>query len=159
MNPSLEARIERLESIQEIQTLKYLYCKFCDNGYDGRKLADLFVEDAVWEGNDNERHVGRAAVFAMFENMSNEIPFAAHTVFNPIIEVDGDRATGQWWLNMPCTRRIGDQLVAHWLAGTYEETYIRTKEGWRFQHMKLDRKYWHPHLEDWGQASVRGHEG
>ena len=43
---------------------------------------------------------------------------------NPIIEVDGDDATGEWLLFQPCTipGSDGDDDQALWLAATYHDS-------------------------------------
>ena len=92
----LERRIQVLEDIEAIKKLKHSYCAYCDDQYDADALADLFVEDAVWDGRERGRNDGREAIRAFFRNAPNRLPFAIHMVLNPIIEVDGDRATGIW---------------------------------------------------------------
>ena len=42
---SLEERITRLESIEEIRQLKARYAHYLDNGYDAHGIASLFAED------------------------------------------------------------------------------------------------------------------
>ena len=50
MTPSLESRIQRLEDIEAIKQLKARYCGLCDDGYPADDLAELFTEDAIWDG-------------------------------------------------------------------------------------------------------------
>ena len=49
---SLEKRIQVLEDIEEIKKLKHRYCALCDADYDADALAELFTEDAVWDGQE-----------------------------------------------------------------------------------------------------------
>jgi len=60
---SMEQRISRLESAEQIRTLKAVYCDFCDRGYD----PDGFTEDAVWESAIFGRHEGRTAIRKFFQ--------------------------------------------------------------------------------------------
>ena len=47
---NLEARIRRLEDIEALKQLKARYCDRCDDNYDADGIAQLFTEDAVWDG-------------------------------------------------------------------------------------------------------------
>jgi hypothetical protein len=54
----LERRVRALEDIEAIKQLKYRYADACDRGYDANALADLFTEDAVWDGGLFGRYEG-----------------------------------------------------------------------------------------------------
>ncbi|MEE3248407.1 MAG: nuclear transport factor 2 family protein, partial [Chloroflexota bacterium] len=56
---SLEERIQKLEDIEEIKKLKHRYCSLCDANYNANALAELFIEDAVWDGQERGRNDGR----------------------------------------------------------------------------------------------------
>ena len=58
---SLEKRIRVLEDIEEIKKLKHRYCALCDANYNADALAELFTEDAVWDGQERGRNDGREA--------------------------------------------------------------------------------------------------
>ena len=53
---------------------------------------------------------------------------------NPIIEVNGDTATGHWLLFQPMVIKTGKDTVKEtgvWLAATYNDLYVWTAEGWK----------------------------
>ena len=157
MNPTtLEAQIARLSAIEDIKQLKARYCSYCDRQYDPDGLAGLFVEDGVWDGGPEfGRHAGRAAIHAFFKGASGSIVFAAHLVMNPIIEVDGDRASGQWRLIMPCTVRDAAGIAeARWLLSAYDETYVRVNERWLFNSLTVDSQFYAGHLEGWAAQTA-----
>lgn len=148
---SLEQKVEELYAIESIKRLKARYCQYCDTGYDPQGIASLFVDDGVWDGGKLfGRFAGRDAIRDHFADIAGQIQFAAHLVLNPIIDVDGDRAHGRWWLLMPCTAaRRGGKIEGRWLVAEYEEEYVRRDGDWKFQILKIHPKYYAPHLEDW----------
>jgi hypothetical protein len=134
--PSLEARVQRLEDIEAIRVLKHRYATLCDDGYRADPLAALFTEDAVWDGGVLGRFEGRAAIHAFFAGCSKTVPFAIHHLMNPVIEVQGDDATGDWFLLEPLVFAKGDR--AYWMAAHYHDRYRREDGAWRFAHVKID---------------------
>ena len=147
---SLERRIKALEDIEEIKRLKHRYCALCDDTYDADALAELFTEDAVWDGKERGRNNGREAIREFFQNAPNRLPFAIHMVMNPIIVVDGDRATGVWYLFQPCTYAEGNQAV--WGSARYDEEYVRVDGRWMFQNLTLSSHFWTPFNQGWAEA-------
>ncbi len=137
---TMAQRLRRLEDIDAIQKLKARYCNYCDGGwdrpthdYDG--VASLFVEDGLWDARPLAPLAqGREAIRDLFKGFQ-AAPFAVHYVTNPIIEVDGDTATGQWHLLLAITQ--GDDQQAFWVIGIYNDEFVRTPEGWRFKALRF----------------------
>ncbi len=152
----LAQRIQTLESIEAIKKLKARYCALCDNQYDADGIAELFAEDAVWDGGNFGRHEGREAIRTFFQGAAEIFPFAVHNVMNPIIEVDVDTATGQWYLFQPCTLAKGDQ--AAWLAGRYEERYEKRGGEWQFTHLSVTPFFFTPYGDGWVKTPFLGQE-
>ena len=50
----LENRVRVLEDTDAIRNLKARYAAYCDDNYNPDKIAELFVEDAVWESGPLE---------------------------------------------------------------------------------------------------------
>lgn len=150
---ALEKRIRRLEDIEAIKALKARYCEYCDANYDPDGIASLFVEDGVWDGGELGRAEGREKIRHFFRRAPEAFPFAIHNVMNPIIEVEGDRATGRWYLLQPCTRR-GEKDEAMWLAGRYEDEYVRVGGQWRFKHVSFVTRFLAPNDEGWAKKGA-----
>ena len=153
---TLEERVDRLESIDAIKRLKAVYCMYCDAKYGAEGICSLFIEDGVWDGGPSfGRYEGHRQIRSFFERISGDILFAAHLVLNPIITVEGDRAHGRWWLHMPCTA-LNDAGTAEgrWLLSEYDEEYVRIDGTWKFKTLRLDVKYYVPHVQDWALASI-----
>lgn len=152
---ALEARIRRLEDLEEIRTLKARYAAYCDDDYDADGLAPLFTEDAIWDGGAMGRFEGREAIRAFFAAADQAVPFAIHHVTNPIIEVEGDRATGRWYLWQPCTfQSLQEGNQALWMAGRYEDVYRREADGWRFAHVTVGLRMLSPYEAGWAQLPM-----
>ena len=154
MNDDLVRRVDRLESIEAIRTLKHRYMTYCDLGYPPDKLSPLFTEDAVWASKDFGHHAGRAAIEAFFAGVSSQIVFAAHLAMNGIVEVDGDRGTGNWRILMPCTIMDGGQRTSRWLLGDYVEEYVRRNDVWLFKKMDYVMNYNVAFDQPWSDVAV-----
>lgn len=138
MTASIEARLQLQEDISAIIDLKARYCRAADCGWDRPKpdadgLADLFVADGVWDaGPGFARLAGRTAIRNYF--VTKDHPFGLHTVSNPIINIDGDRATGQWQLLCPSIIENDQSLL---IGGIYDDEFVRASDGWRFKTIKV----------------------
>ena len=149
MTTELEKTVQRLADIEDIKQLKARYASACDDDYDADRLAALFAEDAVWDGSIMGYAEGREAIREFFANASSQVPFAVHQVSNPLIEVDGDTATGQWFLWQPMV--FGDQAL--WMSAVYNDQYVRIDGQWLYRHLKLTIRMLTPFEE--GPAKTR----
>ena len=146
----LSQRLQVLEDTEAIKRLKARYCAFCDDGYDPDGIASLFTEDGVWDSGDTfGKCEGAAAIRKFFTGAPKQLPFALHYVMNPIIEVNGDTATGTWYLFQACTFAKGNQAV--WGAAKYEEQYTKVNGEWKFRHLSVASQFWTPFEEGWAK--------
>ena len=148
---TIEERLRVLEDIEEIRKLKARYAAACDDNYDADAIAALFTEDAIWDGGSLGRADGRAAIHKFFSRAAEFFPFAIHNVMNPIIEVNGDSATGRWYLVQPLTRRENDRESAMWLTGRYEDEYVRVGDEWKFKRLKFITIFLAPYADGWAK--------
>jgi hypothetical protein len=147
----LAHKVRVLEDIEAIKQLKALYCKYCDGGWAGPthdydKIAALFTEDAVTDGTAG-RTQGRENIRRLYKSYQAS-PLAFHRVTNPIIEVTGDRASGNWHV-LVAILRPDNQAV--WVAGIYDEEYARTSEGWRIKTLKFTPAFITRYEQGWGK--------
>ena len=153
MSPEdLAKRVQVLEDIEDIKRLKHRYCGYCDADFDVDSLVELFTEDAVWDGGDLGRGEGREGIRAFFNSAAQRLAFSIHMVMNPVIEVDGDKATGTWYLLEPCTYRDDNQAV--WGSARYDEQYVRVNGEWKFKHLILSSNFWTPFDKGWVEARL-----
>jgi len=146
----MERELQRLRDIEAIVRLRSLYCyyadlKDCDN------WANLFTEDGVFETDVFGIHEGRETIRAL-----QHLPFAVHYVANPIIEIDGDRATGRWLLFEPCTFPTGKKGQPVWGMAKYEDQYRRVDGEWKFKRVKLMSHAWAPYEKGWEKERIIG---
>lgn len=137
MPVTIEQRIQILEDIEEIRKLKAAYCAACDDDHNGDAVAALFVPDGTWGTVGRPAEVGTRQIAAFMYGIRErgELARSAHQVFNPVIEVDGDHATGDWRFLMMYTSTTDGSFVH--IIGTYDEEYVRTSEGWRFKSLSV----------------------
>ena len=147
----LENRVRVLEDTDAIRNLKARYAAYCDDNYNPDKIAELFVEDAVWESGPLGRFEGREAIREFFQRASKIFTFALHYGLNAQIEVKGDSARARWYLFMPCT--VGEGNKAMWRAGIDDEEYVRLNGEWKFKSKTSTGVFNTPFEERW--ANIR----
>ena len=146
----LERRVRALEDAGAIRNLKARYAAYCDDNYNPDKLADLFVEDAVWESKELGRFEGREAIRQFFRRASKVFTFAIHYSLNSQIEVNGDTARAQWYLFMPCIVAEGNRAL--WRAGVDEEEYVRVDGEWKFKKKTITGLFSTPFEDGWAKT-------
>ena len=131
---SVLTRLQRLEDLVEIERLFYDYRRHLD-ARDLHAYSRLFCEDGEWTGRTGSA-VGPDAIQAMLEaNLSPNPPAPGasswHIVSNPVIDLDGDRATASttWAL----IRRDAGDAPAVVLLGHYDDVLEREDGRWRFK--------------------------
>lgn len=146
----LAHRLQVLEDTEAIKRLKARYCAFCDDGYDPDGIANLFTEDGVWDSGDTfGKCEGRVAIRKFFVAGPKQLPFAMHYVMNPVIEVEGDTASGTWYLFQACTFAKGNQAV--WGAAKYDDKYVKVNGEWKFRCLSVTSEFWTPFEEGWAK--------
>ena len=138
---TLEQRVQVLEDREAIIRLKAQYVNYNDGGWHGgthaypREVSEMFVEDGIWDGRPNAGYAqGREQILKLFQSFA-VMPFIIHYVSNPLIDVDGDVATGHWHALVPSTT---PDKIALWVIGLYKERYVRTPEGWKFHTLRFE---------------------
>jgi len=142
MESEIVKRITVLEDIEAIKKLKSLYCYLADAGINGDmskidELMTYFTDDAWIDFGAVDLpdvHKGKEAVTKFYKSFVCEaLSYSAHLVANPIIEVNGNKAKGKWYVFVPCT--IREINSASWLFGKYEEAYIKIDGQWKWRSM------------------------
>jgi len=128
---SLDARIQRLDDIEQIRTVLIDYGRFLD-ARDFISYSRLFAKDGEWVGGFGTVK-GPAAIQAFMEkNIPG--PNSAHNyhlLSNFEIEVHGDTATAwsRWSFVVPGP----DQKPVMAQGGRYDDVLVREDGGWKFK--------------------------
>ncbi|MFP9191414.1 nuclear transport factor 2 family protein [Natrialbaceae archaeon A-CW1-1] len=113
----------------ELQELRAAYGHHIDRG-EWDEWVTLFTPDAIVDygpydtlhGHDDIRSFASDVIDGLFT-------YSMHLALMPLLEVDGDKATGRWHLLVLYEASGGDP---GWLVGTYEDTYRRVDGEWKF---------------------------
>jgi len=131
----LGKRVRVTEDIQEIHELqrRYVNALVCTEWDD---CADCFAENAKVDVYLHEPVTGNAAIRKWFKEELSKTHAGKEgdIVVHPIINVDGDRATGKWLLYMMYFYpRTGQSLF--WVQGFYNMKYVRENGKWKISLM------------------------
>lgn len=132
---TLEERITRLEDIEAIKQLKARYCDVCDDMHNPDRIGALFAEDGIWESPDFGQAKGHAAIRELFQKFQAMFSFSQHNIMNPIIEVNGNRATAQWYIMGPWDQTEDDRKI--WMTLRYNDDYVKVDGEWKYQHLRV----------------------
>jgi hypothetical protein len=128
----------RVLDLESIKQLKYRYLRTLDLKR-WEEFAEVFLPEATGDYGEGLSFGSRDELVAfMRENLGPQM-VTLHQCHHPEIAVDGDRATGVWYLEdkvlMPEHRLVLEG------AAFYEDRYVRTPEGWRIEHTGYRRTY------------------
>jgi len=149
----LERRVKRLEDIDQIQKLHVHYVN-CLTTADWPEVFDCFSEDGVIDFPQGIAR-GKEEIRAIFSDVvaAMHVGLEGNFVVHPIVEVDGDRATGSWLLYIQFCRprdlpsdfldQIGGE-TPDWMQGFYEMEYVREKGKWKISLLRWRRRLLSP---------------
>jgi len=124
-----------LTDVREIGDLAYRYAQAVDRG-DAEGFSALFLEDGLLEGSGYHSH-GRSQLSKIPGFTASRWMKTFHAVYNHLITVDGDAASGEVYCQAHHLRDVGGDLSDHVMFVRYQDDYARTPEGWRFARREL----------------------
>lgn len=125
------------QAIHEIQRLKYRYLRALDSK-DWTEFEACFVPEATGAYAGLDFDCRDAILDYMRANVGDGV-ITVHQAHHPEIDVDGDEATGRWYLQ--------DKVIVETFrlvlegAAFYSDRYVRTAAGWRISHTGYRRHY------------------
>jgi hypothetical protein len=131
-DPSIAARLQRLEDIEEIRVLLTDYGRFLDSR-DLPAYSRLFARDGEWVGGFGSA-TGPADILAFMQKNLGTGPNrnnSYHILSNFEIDVKGESATAwsRWTFIVPAAD--GKPVISQ--AGRYDDTLIREEGRWKFK--------------------------
>lgn len=142
-----QSALEQLLAIESIKQLKYAYLRHLDlKEWDA--VAALFTADVVSTYSDGKHsYQGRDAVMAFLsQSLSHKRVVTKHQAHHPEISVNADltAARGIWYLTDAVINTVSRDTAKHFcIAGTafYEDSYVKTAEGWKISAIGYRRVY------------------
>ncbi|NNC80468.1 MAG: nuclear transport factor 2 family protein [Acidimicrobiales bacterium] len=133
--------VQRLVDIEAIKVLKAKYCWYCDDPEKYELFPTLFTEDAVFIEEPLDHLDGRPAITKWNEEYPEFCVWSTHYATTPLIEVDGDTATGRWQALLMSMQRVDGREVMLWATGRYVEKYRRVEGEWLFSNIHASGKW------------------
>lgn len=125
----------------EILQLKYEYCYAVDAG-NYEAWAATFTEDGRFVHGDSNPVVGRTAIAGYGrEEIDSTIEAMTHIPLNPVIHIDGNTATGRWYL--VTIFQLPDGTV-NWQQAEYDDIYRKVDGEWLISESILSPGIGHP---------------
>jgi uncharacterized protein (TIGR02246 family) len=125
------ARLRRLEDLEEIRQLFTDYGRHLDAG-DVQAYGELFADDGEVLLGPIGRAKGRAAIVELMTKVRERARTPSfHLITNPVIHLDGDRATAEvlWTVIRP----DADGKLEVAMFGRHQDDLVRERGRWRFQ--------------------------
>lgn len=149
----LQAAVKELKDLEAIKMLKARYCHLVDTRrWD--ELRELLTEDATCDYGFFGFYDGRDEIVNKFfrELVDSASSFMAHMVHNPVITVQGDSASGSWYLTAQTTIQPVNQAV--WVMGVYRDAFKRVGGAWKIHRLAFEFKYYTPYEDGWAKTPM-----
>lgn len=150
----LARRLDRLESREQIASVMAEYLYQVDRPRDRAVLATLFADDAVWEAKGNLAEMGTttsgAAIVDMLVSIPEALPYTAHFITNPVIDVaeDGQTARGRWH-TIELMTKGGDPTAELVCIAWYDNDFVRRDGRWQLSYVRYEDSLVFPYEEGW----------
>lgn len=141
---ALEARLRRLEDIEEIRRLRMRYHDFI-NQQKFDQIAQLFTDDASLDFGYVAQAKGMAEIHELFVRMPSNLSMIKQFIHNHIVDVDGDVATGTSYLDA----RYAQDGESVMVASRFLETYKRLADGWKISTFQVEIYFSVPINKGW----------
>lgn len=146
----MDDSLRQLLDERAIVAVQVRYAVTLDAG-DWAGFRSCFTPDAVVEFAGLATCTGYDEVEQLCRNALEPLTHSHHLLGNHTVDVHGDEATAGCYLQAQHTRDGLDGGANFIVAGVYADRFVRTGDGWRIAHRRLDT-WWTE-----GNPSVLGH--
>lgn len=128
-----------MSTLEDENALRNLMARYVDavNRYDGDAWIATWAEDASWNLMGSPVQ-GRDAIRALWEQMMASFEFAIMFPNSCLFEINGDSASGHWYLHEYGRDHEGNASV---ILSRYRDTYTRVDGQWLYQSRDYDFIY------------------
>lgn len=170
---SIQARVQRLEDIKQVEQLQRIYGYYRDSG-EWEKVVDLFSDHACSvEVADHGVYRGKEGIRRFFIDLVKggkerkprygEMSIALQIQGVVTIDPDGLSAQGRWYGFMmearPTASLHEGELRQTWGHGIYENEYVKEKGKWMFSKLHFFLHFRTPFEDGWLKTPVIGQHG
>lgn len=139
---SLASQVSELRAYRDILDLKYRYCWAIDRD-EVEALVSTFTEDGVLSVKRFEepepylRREGREELRELVRRRQDDLDrtLLQHRPYNPLIDVDGDIASGRWYFTRVAKKADG---TVEFEFGEYHDSYRRVDGAWQIEHCSIE---------------------
>jgi ketosteroid isomerase-like protein len=135
----MEKRLRTLEDTEAIKELHRQYVYWI-NSRDWDEILNCFTDDAWVHIGGRPLHRGKKELEKLFKidiAKQNEKTNGCHFVMQPIISVDGNRATGSWFMCIVFAINLPTGPTLAWRQGRHDCEYIKLDGKWKFNSVKF----------------------
>ncbi len=138
--------ITDLADLEGIRDLARRYAHYVwQNDVDA--LTALFAEDGEMDPGTRPPIRGHAALLAGFREMLTAGDTFLPFVQQHVVTLAGETATGTCYIDLRA--EVGGKSMIG--AGWYDDRYVRTAEGWRFQARTISLRFFVPLADGWAK--------
>jgi hypothetical protein len=166
---SLEARIERLEAVHEIQNVMGRYSYYHSAGMQEETIAlwaektpGIRIDVPSFGYYEGYKGVRRCYVGAHNYHEGDRIgQMHMHTLTTPVIEIagDGKTAKGVWISPGQETTVVDGKAQAYWAWLKYGADFVKEDGAWKLWHMRVFGIFFTPYEKSWTEANRSGEGG
>ena len=147
---------KRVQASEDMEAIKKLHREFVHRMNDpktgdgsGTRNLDSFTEDAVINIWHHGIRRGKKEIEEQARNVLSKLTkTASDALIQPVITVDGDKASGYWslFIFVPGVTIPSGKSLLKWEIGRLQAEYRKVDGEWKISYLKLTRPY--PPLND-----------
>jgi len=119
-------------------------------------MQELEARIAVLEDIEQINDLMSTYTYLIDNIVSGTIIWSAHMLLNPLVNVEGDKAKGTFYLFGPATVPSPEGEKAIWVQGRYDNEFVKKSGKWRFSLLRFAFTFMTPYEEGWVKSKMMG---